>query len=301
MLESQPTRVRYTGGAFASGPLSSPDRVVVAGLPRYFGTAGRLKATYSWIKDLANPIVATDNIVPTDMALTTEKASLMFQKPPPFTNECWRVWDKAEDAPYTILKTNLFTAGKWPEWEQKVDPTWIAPSLKQCDGCSENVCDCIDTLVRQEVPKVVATDKFGDGLESTADYNPGDLIAELLGEIVPPNEYEDDMAADIYRTDLAKDGPEDGNVCQVYTRFMGNWSRKINHSCDGGAIFQNIRLSGKWRMVFKANRVIRAGEPLTIHYGPYYWNGKEDQCRCGSDNCVSKTAKAKAKVKAKAK
>jgi hypothetical protein len=42
---------------------------------------------------------------------------------------------------------------------------------------------------------------------------------------------------------------DDEPVTQIYSKGMGNWVRKVNHSCRPSAKFREMQISGWWRMM----------------------------------------------------
>lgn len=285
MCASQPMAIRYWGGHFLHGALKSAGFQL--GMPRYFSRTGRLKSCYNWIKGDGR---ARRHKTASPGAGRSRRRCANLP-PPPFVNTKWMQWKEEDVIPFTPIASNLFTPSKWPDWKQETNPTHIGPTLRQCDFCDDRFCNCINEKVRKEIPKVVSAGELGHRIEATTDYKAGDLLGEFLGEIVPPDQFEDGWAADLYshtETDEYDNKRKRTYLCQIHALDVGNWTRKVNHSCEANGVFAEMRISGRWRMLLKATRDIKAGEVIAIDYGKTYWTNKGLQCRCGSTKCISK-------------
>jgi hypothetical protein len=53
----------------------------------------------------------------------------------------------------------------------------------------------------------------------------GQILEEFRGEVVHLDTYRDPWAMEFRRPDL-----DDEPVTQIYSKEMGNWVRKVNHS-----------------------------------------------------------------------
>lgn len=94
------------------------------------------------------------------------------------------------------------------------------------------------------------------------------------------------------RSDYGRNGT--GEIaCQIYPRQVGNWTRKINHSCDPNTELCSLRVSGYWRVGFRVIRNIYSGWEITVSYGVNYWKGNVAGCLCGSENCINQRRAAK--------
>ncbi|CAJ0552471.1 Ff.00g005490.m01.CDS01 [Fusarium sp. VM40] len=149
----------------------------------------------------------------------------------PFPNKSW--YRGSDLKVITLILTNVWTPDKYPDWKGPpgflagLDPTWIPSHLRQCAFCEAVVCSCIYTIVRQDGPSIKATPNMGEGAWAGTDYEAGEFLGELVGEIAPIGYYTDGWAADLSRDDLSPDGK---NVvwCQIYPRYMGNWYSTTN-------------------------------------------------------------------------
>ncbi|QKD60052.2 uncharacterized protein FOBCDRAFT_190216 [Fusarium oxysporum Fo47] len=277
MKESRPPKIRYFGGYFLKGPLGGRE---VTGLPRYFEQSGRLKYCYMDIVNKSESSLRSRDIVERTCNMSAAQ---------PFPN---RSWYRGSDLKVTTLvSTNVWTPDKYPDWKGPpgflagLDPTWIPSHLRQCAFCETAVCDCIFKIVRQDGPSIKATPNMGEGAWARTDYETGELLGELVGEIAPIGYYTDGWAADLSRDDLSPDGK---NViwCQIYPRYIGNWVRKVNHSCESNCKFVSINISGRWRVMLQATREIKHGSWILVDYGKEYW-AENHSCLCGSQSCIS--------------
>lgn len=207
----------------------------------------------------------------------------------PFPNKSW--FRGSGFGVVTVLSTNVWTPDKYPDWTGPPgflagqDPTWIPKHLPQCAFCKSSVCDCIHKKVRRDVPRIKETPNMGEGVWARTDYEIGEFLGELVGELAPIGYYTDGWAADLSRDDLSPGGKE-VIWCQVYPRYMGNWVRKVNHSCESNCIFESWNISGRWRVMLRATRQIKRGSWILVNYGEDYW-AENHRCLCGSHYCVS--------------
>ncbi|KAF5528779.1 histone-lysine n-methyltransferase H3 lysine-36 H4 lysine-20 specific [Fusarium phyllophilum] len=208
MRESRPAKIRHSGGYFLNGPLRDQE---VAGLPQFFEKSGRLKQCYIDIVNKPEFSLRSQDIVQRTCNMSPAQ---------PFPNKSW--FRGSDLKVTTLVSTNVWTPDKYPDWKGPPgflagqDPTWIPSHLRQ--------------FVRQDVPAIRKTTSMGDGAWAETDYEAGELVGELVGEIAPIGTYTDGWAADLSRDDLSPDG-ENVVWCQVYPRYIGNWVRKVNHSC----------------------------------------------------------------------
>ncbi|KAM7205646.1 hypothetical protein V8F33_000972 [Rhypophila sp. PSN 637] len=209
------------------------------------------------------------------------------------------MWEAALDTDYASLhevfpllgrfksiRQNQFDRGKyhWPKpicwnWAWPVDPTSLSPRDKRfCDQCnittakgSKNPCRCFEIHV-PSIPRISDDGTKGEGIRSLGSYKAGNLLGELVGVLVPLGTYSDTTEWTILfrRPDL-----DDNPVAEIYTREMGNWIRKVNHSStQPSCAFRVMKISGKWRQMLVALRDIRDGEEITAKYGRGYCKEK---------------------------
>lgn len=302
---SYPAKARYNGGIITEGPLAGRNGIPVKGLPSVFDKDGRLKKKFAWIKNGIKPTRNYALNAPNAVAVAARHDSPNCPPPshitrksrqcnvvlsPPHANTKWTK-DPIETT-FTIIQTNLWTPQRHPDWPPPPDwptkwtwptnPTFIPHDDRQCELCLDRICSCILISVRQDVPAIVPYGDKGEGAQAQMSYLKGELLGELLRELAPLEKYEDGWGADLVRKDI---GSNAHAVCQVYCRYVGNWVRKINHSCNPCTSFSPMKISGKWRIMIEAIRNIAKGEEITVFYGAEYWEG--DKCLCGSTTCIS--------------
>lgn len=259
------------------GPLHGRE---VTGLPKFFEKSGRLKVCYM-------KIVNKPEISPRSRDIVERTSNMSPAQP--FPNKSW--YRGSDLKVITLILTNVWTPDKYPDWKGPpgflagLDPTWIPSHLRQCAFCETVVCSCIHTIVRQDGPSIRATPNMGEGAWAGTDYEAGEFLGELVGEIAPIGYYTDGWAADLSRDDLSPDGK---NIvwCQIYPRYIGNWVRKVNHSCESNCKFVSIEISGRWRVMLQATREIKRQSWILVDYGKEYWV-KNHSCLCGSQSCIS--------------
>jgi hypothetical protein len=78
-------------------------------------------------------------------------------------------------------------------------------------------------------------------------YHKGQILGELVGEFAPLDTYNNGWPMEFARPDL-----DDAPVGQIYPREIGNWVRKVNHSCRPSAEFRVMKISGSWRQMLVA-------------------------------------------------
>lgn len=224
--------------------------------------------------------------------------------PPPHQNVRWKPnesLDEHDGFTFTPLTTNLWTPGKFPDWKKPAgwfgqwpwDPTAIQQGFKQCDLCAEPLCDCITTRLCTAIPAIVDAGVMGQGVDATVAYKVGDNLGELIGEIVPLDDDRDDgWSAQVKRFDL-RGSPA---VCKINTRRMGNWGRKVNHSCEPNVQLVCRPVSGKWRILFEVTHPIESGQAILIHYGDDYFKDGGIKCLCGTASCLENDGHEESRV-----
>ncbi|KAH7233950.1 uncharacterized protein BKA55DRAFT_598134 [Fusarium redolens] len=246
-------QVRHSGGQFLKGPLQGQE---VPGLPQFFEkSSGRLKYCYM-------DLVKKPEMSPKPRAVFRRTCNMSPAEP--FPNKSW--FRGSGLSVVTTITTNVWTPDKYPDWTGPPgflagkDPTWIPKGLRQCAFCNQSVCDCIRKKVRHDEPCIRKTPNMGEGALARTDYEKD----EFLGELVD-------------RKEVA--------WCQVYPRYMGNWVRKVNHSCESNCVFESWNISGRWRVMLRATCQIKRGSWILVNYGEEYWQ-ENHRCLCGSNYCV---------------
>lgn len=129
-------------------------------------------------------------------------------------------------------------------------------------------------------PRITNEPGKGQGVRAIdVAYEKGECLGELLGEFVPLDTFTDEWAMEFARDDL------DEPIAQIYTKEMGNWVRKVNHSCKPSAEFQQMRISGLWRIMLVAKQDILLGSEITAFYRGSFL--RDQGKKCCYDECKS--------------
>jgi hypothetical protein len=184
---------------------------------------------------------------------------------------------------FPIKKANLFNASKyeWPKpdcwpWDWPKSPGWVPPCDKPCDSCDKEKCKCIINILPKDQPQITNEAGKGQGVRAMGTtYRKGQILGELVGEFVPLDTYNDGWPMEFTRPDL-----DDAPVAQIYPREMGNWVRKVNHSCHPSAQFRVKKISGSWRQMLVAIRDIPHSEEVTAFCGGNFLKGQGKVCIC---------------------
>ncbi|KPM44524.1 hypothetical protein AK830_g2003 [Neonectria ditissima] len=174
---------------------------------------------------------------------------------------------------HTGLRTPRIVAGKATrrhttanrlerQERSRKEPLDFDIAFPQCELCQTKACQCIITEISPARPKIVQAGVMGEGVQATVRYEVGEYLGEFLGELVPLNSVNNGWSAYMSRDDINSDA-ELRPVCQVDCKHIGNWGRKVNHSCEANTEFVTIPVSGKWRILIKAVKVIEAGDVVT--------------------------------------
>jgi hypothetical protein len=174
----------------------------------------------------------------------------------------------------------------WP-WEWPQCPNWIPSSDKRCDLCNDEgynkggngeECSCILSCLPETQPRITNEPGKGQGIRAIdVAYAKNQILGELLGEIAPLDTFNDDWTMVLTRRDL------DEPIAQIWTKEMGNWVGKVNHSCEPSAKFCDMRISGLWRPMLIAIRDIPLGSEITASCGTNFLRSQGKVCHC--DKC----------------
>ncbi|KAJ3084813.1 hypothetical protein HK102_000540 [Quaeritorhiza haematococci] len=59
-------------------------------------------------------------------------------------------------------------------------------------------------------------------------------------------------------------------------RYAGNWLRFVNHNEDPNTDPVFVPYKNRWWILYVTNRLVRAGEEVTVSYGSAYWETREN-------------------------
>ncbi|XP_050370988.1 histone-lysine N-methyltransferase SUVR3 [Argentina anserina] len=149
--------------------------------------------------------------------------------------------------------------------------------------------------------KIVRDRRKGWGLFADQFIPKGQFVCEYAGELLTTKEsrlrqqtYDELSSGGHFSPALlvVREHLPSKKAClrlNIDATIIGNVSRFINHSCDGGNLSTSlVRSSGVLlpRLCFFASDDIREDEELTFSYGETRLNSKGMQCFCGSSCCV---------------
>ncbi|KAL2121921.1 hypothetical protein VTJ04DRAFT_2376 [Mycothermus thermophilus] len=183
--------------------------------------------------------------------------------------------------PFRLIKSNVFDPSSaetatWPrpvgwDWAWPSDPTAARPGDVQCSFCPRKTCRCADAKIPQ-VPRISDDRSRGGarGIRSLGTHRKGQILGELVGELVLPGSRPGEWTLPVRRPDLG--GDEDAPpVAEIWPRRMGNWVRMVRHcGKDPAAAFRVMKISGRWRQVLVTLRDVGDGEEITARYGRGY-------------------------------
>ncbi|KAH7628460.1 hypothetical protein B0T09DRAFT_266814 [Sordaria sp. MPI-SDFR-AT-0083] len=185
----------------------------------------------------------------------------------------------------------------WPS-----DPMSVLRSDKKvCSLCNsskrmtteKSSCKCLVKRLPQ-IPRITEDGSRGPGVRAVGSFKAGEFLGELVGELRPPqrsgapdssNRYHSnipnghtpldnhDSKRHNYEWTMEVRRPDinDQVVAEIYPQQMGNWVRKVRHDgVNPSAIYNVMKITGKWRVMLVALRDIRDGEEITAKYGRGY-------------------------------
>lgn len=106
----------------------------------------------------------------------------------------------------------------------------------------------------------------GLGLFATRPFKKDEFVIEYFGKLITTDQADSSESRYLFTLTAkhAIDGADRANI-----------ARYINHSCK-----PNVTAVGKKRLWIHATRRIKAGEELTLDYGPDYLNYFIPACKC---------------------
>lgn len=137
-------------------------------------------------------------------------------------------------------------------------------------------CRCYWNKVPQ-IPRISDDGSKGPGVRAVGTYKSGQLLGELVGELVPPGYFNEKGRMDEWTMEFRRPDLRDGEaVAEIWPKETGNWVRKVNHSANSpSAEFRTMKISGRWRVMLVAIRDVRDGEEITARFGRGYVKGEK--------------------------
>jgi hypothetical protein len=186
---------------------------------------------------------------------------------------------------FDAITENVFEPKKydWPKpagwpWDWPKHPMLLPSFEPQCDLCDgvEKECDCITTCLPGKKPQITNEGEKGQGVRLIGlTCTRGQILGEMVGEVVPLETHHDGWSIEFIRPDLHGEP-----VAQIYPREKGNWVRKVNHSCHPSAEFRVIKISGWWRQMLVALQDIPYNGEITAFCGRTFLRGQGKECFC---------------------
>ncbi|KAB5526451.1 hypothetical protein GE09DRAFT_1151508 [Coniochaeta sp. 2T2.1] len=189
---------------------------------------------------------------------------------------------------FPTLTANYYNPVGWPKpdfWtsDWPANPTVVPVEDQQCQFCAESGCQCIDSLLPDRIPHLTGRDGRGQGVRAIGSegeivYLKGQILGELLGELVPLDSCHDGRGIELCRPDFSGEPP----IAQINTKNMGNWVRKVNHSCPpaASAEFRVMKISGFWREMLVAITDIPHNGEITANCGKSFLKRRGIKCLC---------------------
>jgi hypothetical protein len=176
-----------------------------------------------------------------------------------FENSPWPNEEAPDFDRYDRSQLHLWPVG-WP-----ILPIEVPPDDIQCDLCTERWCHCIILKLPKNKPRITREGLEGPGLHAIGvEGEMGYRKGQVLGELVSLDAYDDGWTMEFTRRDF-----DNQPVTQMYAKEMGNWVRKVSHSCKHSAEFRVMKISGWWRQMLVATRNIQQHGEVSAH------------CHCG--------------------
>ncbi|KAK9682105.1 hypothetical protein RND81_10G050700 [Saponaria officinalis] len=178
-----------------------------------------------------------------------------------------------------------------------------AQVITECGLSCDCDSSCLNRVTQNGISvklKIVRVTKKGWGLFADQFISSGEFVCEYAGELLTTHEAR--RRHQLY-DELAKGGQFSSALLVVReylpsrkacfrinidATIMGNVSRFINHSCDGGNLTTVlVRSSGAVmpRVCFFTSRDVQAGEELSFSYGNVRLQPQGFPCLCGCPTC----------------
>lgn len=185
--------------------------------------------------------------------------------------------------------------GPWPP--QNEGDLISTPAAKEhCLVCSERTfvgCQCTHAAFQEyewdffiKRLRIGITPDKGYGLFARHEIEPGEVMGEYLGELLPQDSSRSDEETTYFTQLFIGPHVRDKQAeCRVNALYAGSFSRFINHSCEPNAIWDSGRI-GHYRrgQTIVCSVPISAGQEITIDYGST-WFKEGEYCHCGTDKC----------------
>ncbi len=197
--------------------------------------------------------------------------------------------------PRIDIENNYFQLGvfyqvpepiEWPfDLPYPSDPT-VAKPPRSCDICQLDSCSCEPQtcdIVTQPLVELKRYRRKGVGIRALQQIHQGDILAEYVGQIVPKNTRDQRYIDYVYGFLFTRPGYSEP-FALISSKYMGNWTRYMSHSCEASTRFETVAIGGRYRVMVVAERDIEIFEEVTVDYGDDYFKGQQE-CFCGEVRC----------------
>ncbi|KAF2816023.1 SET domain-containing protein [Mytilinidion resinicola] len=180
-------------------------------------------------------------------------------------------------------------------WKPCLD-TLLTTTQGVCLACGDETeepdnCECSLEAFRakdaqwKKLFELKEVEGMGVGVFAKQRIGPRTVVGEYTGVLNPPGHLYDYGEVG-YHVEVPL-GPSIFSEVfgTVDATYEGSFVRFVNHSCNAKANLVTGRV-GRTRVsaiMMKGNRAVKAGEELTVNYGPVYFQGK--YCYCGYRRC----------------
>lgn len=175
---------------------------------------------------------------------------------------------------------------EWPfDLPYPSDPT-IAKPPQSCEICQLDSCSCEPHSCDNVTQPLVELKRYhqkGVGIRALQQIHQDDILAEYVGQIVPKNTRDQRYMDYVYGFLFTRPGYSEP-FALISSKYMGNWTRYMSHSCDANTKFITVAIGGRYRVMVVAERDIEMFEEVTVDYGDDYFKGQQE-CFCGEPRC----------------
>lgn len=133
-----------------------------------------------------------------------------------------------------------------------------------------------EEILQAKKPSVVVRfieEDIGYGVFCLQDIKRGDFIGEYVGLLRKRRKRKDQKNSYCFEYLI---GETQKTPFTIDAQDMGNFTRFMNHSFSGNCDPMLIFHGGIMKVILYANQDIQKGSQITYHYGPDYWEERED-------------------------
>ncbi|KAJ5785897.1 uncharacterized protein N7503_011109 [Penicillium pulvis] len=165
------------------------------------------------------------------------------------------------------MSSSRWNPDNFPKFPRR-NPALRNPEMGVCLMChSRENCGCRLTSMAGDLVELVEFSGRGTGVRALANFKKHDILGEYVGVLVPLGS---ELSDEIYALTTCAFDPATGkleNVCEIFPRKLGNWTRFLNHSCSPAANFIWGLVGDQVVTTIRAERNISIFEEITTDYG----------------------------------